>query len=284
MKPTKQIFNENDLAKQEQDKVILNVSGWQPTKISQAFPLTRTDYSIIFTEDHEVIYKQQGKYLKIYKEEDFQYSEIIYNLERLNKLEWKGKHDQNQQEFSKQKAFWDGELTKLGGVCTKQRLRIGIWVEPWENYWSGCQVTFEGYYDENGHRVEKWKYRDESNEEMQNRQFVFSGGGYFQDDGQKSGIWKELQVAYNGMQFNLDYNRNNQSIQIGQYNKGLKYGEWMTIYNKKIIGGGIYNEKGHKVGMWIEQVDHFSKQIIIPNDIKSAIINPHLQESTILWE
>ncbi|CAD8141134.1 unnamed protein product [Paramecium pentaurelia] len=241
MKPNKQIFHENILTQQQQGQIIKNVSGWRPSKILSASPLIRTDYTITFTDDKQVIYMQQGNILKIYKDADFKNSNIIQNLEQLEKLEWKGEHDQLKQQFMKYKAYWDGQQTKLGGICNKKGLKIGIWVEPWDNYWSDCKVSFEGCYDENGHRVDNWKYRDEQNTEI--------GGGYFNNEGQKIGVWKDLHISYNGKQ--------NQSIYIGQYNKGVRHGEWIINYNQKFIGGGFYNEKGHKIGKWIEQFDGF---------------------------
>ncbi|CAD8123267.1 unnamed protein product [Paramecium sonneborni] len=74
-------------------------------------------------------------------------------------------------------------------------------------------------------------------------------GGYYNDEGEKSGNWIELfenywdkaQVTYEGV-----------------YDNGKKKGQW-TIFQKDIeIGGGMYNIEGEKTGVWIEAFENYS--------------------------
>ncbi|CAD8101904.1 unnamed protein product [Paramecium sonneborni] len=232
---------ENDKIEQEKkEKIIKKVSGWRPSKITSASPLIQVDYEIILTENSEAFFVQQGIILNIKKMEDAEDYEKFLNLEMIEKLEWKGKYDEQGQRFGKWKGYWANEQTKLEGIYNKGQ-KLGIWIEPWQNYWSGCIVTFEGQYDEIGRKVENWKYRNEQNAEL--------GGGYFNNDGLKIGIWKELHISYNE---NL-----NQSTIRGLYNKGIRQGEWVIEYNNKYIGGGQYDFNGQKIGMWTEQIDRF---------------------------
>ncbi|CAD8112869.1 unnamed protein product [Paramecium sonneborni] len=81
-----------------------------------------------------------------------------------------------------------------------------------------------------------------------NNKILVDVGGQYCQKGMKQGQWKEL--------FKNFYDKA-QVFEEGDYINNLRTGKWSIIYENKLIGGGIYNEKGQKYGQWIELNDYF---------------------------
>ncbi|CAD8104061.1 unnamed protein product [Paramecium primaurelia] len=93
-------------------------------------------------------------------------------------------------------------------------------------YFRGCKIG--------GVRIGKWDY-------IINGESIF--GGNYNYSGQKVGIWIEPDKNY----------EKNLITFSGEYREDIKVGIWNTLLKEQIIeGGGQYNEKGQKQGMWIE--------------------------------
>ncbi|CAD8185203.1 unnamed protein product [Paramecium octaurelia] len=119
-------------------------------------------------------------------------------------------------------------------------------------FMSKAQIYEVGEYM-NKIRQGKWKYLYESKE---------IGGGYYEEgsDSIKIGKWIEL---------NDNYQKFSQVSYYGEYKNGKKVGLWDIFYKsqfqkrmqmfkvQKFSGGGSYDERGIKVGKWIELSDGF---------------------------
>ncbi|CAD8114180.1 unnamed protein product [Paramecium primaurelia] len=88
-------------------------------------------------------------------------------------------------------------------------------------------------------------------------------GGYYTNDGKKYGKWKELFQ---------NYWKEAQVYEEGEYDNGLRIGDWKYNYQDKIIDGGIYNYKGEKNGQWTELSKTFwdKSQIIYNGQYKDG--------------
>ncbi|CAD8205231.1 unnamed protein product [Paramecium octaurelia] len=84
-----------------------------------------------------------------------------------------------------------------------------------------------------------------------NNEIILESGGYYSEDGQKQGLWKDI---------NRQYWSEAQIYEIGLYIDNTRRGKWKYIYNNNEIGGGFYDEKGLKIGKWIELSECFWKQ------------------------
>ncbi|CAD8077077.1 unnamed protein product [Paramecium sonneborni] len=146
------------------------------------------------------------------------------------------------------KGRWDillnGNQNIGGGQYDEDGLQNDKWVELCDG-WEGnggniMQFTYCGRYFR-GKKIEKWDTLDKENKIM--------GGGEYDENGMKNGKW---------IQQHRQWRKNFREITFqGEYNNGQKIGYWNSIYNcDKIVGGGLYNQKGNKDGKWIE-LDHF---------------------------
>ncbi|CAD8206702.1 unnamed protein product [Paramecium octaurelia] len=141
--------------------------------------------------------------------------------------------------------------TKLGeGNYNKFGQKQGKWVEPFDNFFKGGKIIFIGEYD-NGIKIGQWlTYFQE-----QENQFQQIGGGSYDQNGLKVGIWKDLYEYFN---------YRSQIIYEGEYQNGTKHRRWKIWYNKfkqndyQEIGAGEYDKDGMKHGQWIDFMEELS--------------------------
>ncbi|CAD8117453.1 unnamed protein product [Paramecium sonneborni] len=128
--------------------------------------------------------------------------------------------------------------------------KVGQWIEDLESFNDSKQVTFEGEYNINGHKIGRWNFVYRGNK--------IGGGSYEEQQGafRKIGQWTELS---DGFKDTL------QVTYTGEYNLiSKKIGRWDTFYKEdkdyKQIGGGTYevcDGLSRKIGQWIELSDMF---------------------------
>ncbi|CAK76177.1 unnamed protein product (macronuclear) [Paramecium tetraurelia] len=151
-------------------------------------------------------------------------------------------------------------------LCTydKDGLQQGRSFEVSEQFWDLCQVFEFGVYRD-GKKVGRW--------EIQSKQSIILGGGNYNQKGLKDGRWVELESNF-WKYFQLRVIRQNQVIQIGDYQNGIKIGFWKIQFKMTELfdyqdmyknflkynrGGGSYlNDK--KIGRWKEIHDNFHNQ------------------------
>ncbi|CAD8116955.1 unnamed protein product [Paramecium primaurelia] len=86
--------------------------------------------------------------------------------------------------------------------------------------------------------------------------FLCSGGGTYNNLGQKNGLWSELSNCFHQSHF---------TIFNGKYQNGIKQERWMIQHKMKqsnsieILGGGEYDEQGLRNGDWIEIFQNYDK-------------------------
>ncbi|CAD8143286.1 unnamed protein product [Paramecium octaurelia] len=176
-------------------------------------------------------------------------------------------------------------ITMPLGKFNEEGLKEGVWLELHENFWDECQVCYTGQYRK-GVRNGFWAMR----QFIQGRNII--GGGFYNQKGMKSGEWIEWNEGYfeknlilevgdyeNGRKIGnwysnkikitscLDHHSSERSLNkyhfFGDYKDGVKVGQWdyyleMNMNKKyKLIGGGIYDDKGMKNGQWIELYKNF---------------------------
>ncbi|CAD8112395.1 unnamed protein product [Paramecium sonneborni] len=142
-------------------------------------------------------------------------------------------------------------------------IKIGKWVELWENFQNYAEITQHGQYDMKGKKVGRWDYQFKEYEDGWWINKQIGGGTYDSSFGIKIGMWIELwegfsrftQVTYNG-----EYNQ--LGMKVGRWNSWYK-GEFQKQY--KLIGGGLY-EKGQKIGNWIELDDQLNFRELITHN------------------
>ncbi|CAK94127.1 unnamed protein product (macronuclear) [Paramecium tetraurelia] len=78
--------------------------------------------------------------------------------------------------------------------------------------------------------------------------FNFRGGGLYNEEGRKTGIWIEISESFN---------ENSQITYIGAYSNGKKQKRWITKFYDIEIGGGNYDNAGQKINLWIELHENF---------------------------
>ncbi|CAD8083960.1 unnamed protein product [Paramecium sonneborni] len=146
-----------------------------------------------------------------------------------------------------------------GGYYDNFGQKINQWVELHENFGGGCEVVYKGFY-KFGKKFGNWEIMHRQDAD---NQFQVIGYQIFNEFGLKNGIQIELREI-----FLNDY----QIIYVGSYKNGIKSGYWEIKYRESHrdqfikIGEGYYNEKGLKVGIWIDIDDdfhNFNKQINI---------------------
>ncbi|CAD8079962.1 unnamed protein product [Paramecium primaurelia] len=130
-------------------------------------------------------------------------------------------------------------------------IKIGHWIELSNGFFDQSQITYNGEY-KNGQKAGRWNIYFN---QYGNNKII--GGGQYDEDGNgiKIGDWIELSDGF------YEYS---QITYNGKYQNGKKVGQWNIYHtqfeNKKILGGGSYDEKGNgtKIGKWIELTDGFN--------------------------
>ncbi|CAD8110861.1 unnamed protein product [Paramecium sonneborni] len=97
-------------------------------------------------------------------------------------------------------------------------------------------LVWQGEYGQNKIKIGKWIaiWKGEVLKEV---------GGYYSDNGQKQGLWKELIK---------NYQTEGQGFEFGLYFNNFRIGKWNYFYKNKQINGGYYNDQNQKNGKWFE--------------------------------
>ncbi|CAD8135882.1 unnamed protein product [Paramecium pentaurelia] len=136
------------------------------------------------------------------------------------------------------------EKIVIGGGSYDGGIKIGNWVEVSDEFSEFSQVTVYGEY-KNGQKDGKWDICYKEYWEK-NAQSMKIGGGLY-DEGIKSAKWVEVQDRFQ---------KDAQVFYNGEYKNNKKVGRWDIFFQNTHIGGGQYDE-GIKVGNWIELSDEF---------------------------
>ncbi|CAK82741.1 unnamed protein product (macronuclear) [Paramecium tetraurelia] len=171
-----------------------------------------------------------------------------------------------------------------GGQYDENEYKIGRWITLDENFGSLCQVTWNGQYSK-GIKFGKWEiyfknqiigggiydYKGtkqgqwiELHSQFWDQQCIRFSGEYF--DGRKQGFWETLQQnkRIGGGKYDLDGMKQGKWIQlhqkflknnlffIGDYVDSRKCGKWDALLDQKLIGCGLYDDNGFKIGNWID--------------------------------
>ncbi|CAD8077813.1 unnamed protein product [Paramecium sonneborni] len=137
-----------------------------------------------------------------------------------------------------------------GGEYDSQGRKIGKWIDLNDNFYKQCQVIESGQY-ENEQRIGSWiiKFRYTINEP-----FNRIGGGIYDVSGKKNGKWVEIFK---------NFQNSAQVTFVGDYQEGKKFGKWNIQLRKNLkeriqtIGGGIYDQRGLKHGLWNDLIENF---------------------------
>ncbi|CAD8129466.1 unnamed protein product [Paramecium sonneborni] len=137
-----------------------------------------------------------------------------------------------------------------GSYDFNQGIKVGNWVELWENFMNHIQVTYNGEYNSKGIKTGRWDIKCYEQEQYKQ----IGGGWYDGDQGLKIGKWQEL--WHDRYYIHLH----------GEYNiKGKKMGRWNIESMGQNIGGGFYDSiYGNKTGRWVDIEKDFwrFKQVI----------------------
>ncbi|CAD8095098.1 unnamed protein product [Paramecium sonneborni] len=131
-------------------------------------------------------------------------------------------------------------------------IKIGRWIEQWENFGWDREVTFEGEYNMKGMKIGRWDIWFVWFSGFSKKKFICGGGSY--GEGQiKIGRWVDLWE---------NFGQHRVVTCLGEYNmKGEKVGRWDIIHRGKQMcilqyfsGGGSYaeGEDQIKIGKWVE--------------------------------
>ncbi|CAD8117458.1 unnamed protein product [Paramecium sonneborni] len=135
-----------------------------------------------------------------------------YNMKGMKVGRWDISYDKN--DGNGQKQIGGGSYGEGDG-----QIKIGKWVELWENFGFLSQITYSGEYNKKGMKVGRWdiNYCDWGMDQYKQ----IGGGSYAEGDGQiKIGKWIELDQGFER--------------------------------DKKVTFNGEYNMKGVKIGIWVE--------------------------------
>ncbi|CAD8116035.1 unnamed protein product [Paramecium sonneborni] len=180
---------------------------------------------------------KQSKWIEPYN--CFQsYVQITFSGEYQNDLKI-GSWQTNFREYGGDKYSQTG-----GGSFDQKGMKVGSWIELSEVFNRDFQLIYQGEY-QNGQKTGIWNtmYRKEVKNQFKN-----IGGGLYDLNGKKDGIWEELEDQLS---------RNVSIVYKGEYKKDKKQGNWVI---SSINGGGYFNENGRKEGQWIEFYDYYDSQ------------------------
>ncbi|CAD8128778.1 unnamed protein product [Paramecium sonneborni] len=215
--------------------------------------LKRDTFQIKNTEKGEQIYQtMDGSIVFIdQNSSSHQFQGSIRNIEQIKYLAWFQKNNQLSEKEKKWIAFWKDEITNIGGLTDENSLKIGKWIEPFENYCEQCLVVMAGEYNQ-GKKQGIWE--------------IFM-------EGQMIGLGLYIEGTKIGKQVELfeNFQLTAQIIFIGDYLCGQKQGQWdyhyrylknkkfqiMQLCTKIISGGGEFDIFGRKVGKWVDLFENF---------------------------
>ncbi|CAD8108902.1 unnamed protein product [Paramecium primaurelia] len=245
------IFEQLKVLPQLNEKIRKNKNrNWQEGKIKTTgmqtnfnlyfleYQLQKTSFIVEYTNDAEIIHIKDGVKLKKEKiTNELKSQNVIRSLDQIRCLEWTRRSD-NYLEFEKWMALHRSESFESGGFQTKDGIKIGKWIDLFENFNRQSLTFYEGNYNY-GQKEGLWDI-------LSKDQII--GCGVYNDKGCKNGLWVDLHE---------NYSDHCKIVYIGQYQSGQKIGKWDTYYKNLIIGGGMYNNKGSKFGKWITLHENF---------------------------
>ncbi|CAD8126373.1 unnamed protein product [Paramecium sonneborni] len=138
------------------------------------------------------------------------------------------------------------------GIYFENNLKHGKWIDLHENFYSNCLVVQAGEYQQ-GKRQGCWESFHTYSPKIEYKKI---GGGDYDQNGMKNGQWIDLHDKFW---------RHCQVLYTGLFFAGTKQGKWITSLRSDIqgtlkqVGGGNYNEKGQKIGEWIEITEQFQE-------------------------
>ncbi|CAD8130739.1 unnamed protein product [Paramecium sonneborni] len=217
------------------------------------------EIELIF-DDGKILRKSVDQVDLIYKDQQkYQINEGLMSIEFVKNFQWQGRFGENEQKIGNWNAFWKGEsLQYVGGLYCIRGKKQNKWVELIKNSRNqGYQV---GRY-QNDMKIGKWEYIYKD---------IQIGGGNYNGFGIKNGKWIELSE---------NFQLSSQVIYIGDLRNGKKSGQWDIYYKKpnefshyELIGGGVYDVKNQKNGLWIELSEGFysESQVIYKGQYKNG--------------
>ncbi|CAD8123590.1 unnamed protein product [Paramecium sonneborni] len=148
---------------------------------------------------------------------------------------YKGKYNLRGQKQGKWDTFsvlLDWQTEPIGGGLYDDQVRgsikIGNWIELWDQYGYTKEILQVGQYDEKGQKIGRWQFNTFCKD-------VSGGGCYevYEGVSKKNGSWVE---------FSQDFKLQNQVAFSGEYCEGKKVGKWDVIKwdlfnNKQIMQG-----------------------------------------------
>ncbi|CAD8104723.1 unnamed protein product [Paramecium sonneborni] len=169
--------------------------------------------------------------------------------------------------------YEEKEYKQIGGGSYDQegnQKKIGKWVDLDEGFKQNKQVTYNGEYNIQGQKVDRWDIMYLKYEEKEYKQI--GGGSYDQEGNQKKiGIWVDLDEGFQ---------QDKQVTYNGEYNlQGLKVGRWDIMHFKLeekgykqmgiFSGGGSYDQEGNqrKIGKWVELDVDFKGDWFFPKQV-----------------
>ncbi|CAK77054.1 unnamed protein product (macronuclear) [Paramecium tetraurelia] len=208
--------------------------------LEQQYNFVITQHLMLLIEEEVVMMKLEQKMeigLKLLK--IFKGLNQFYHT-RLNYVTYQGQYD-----GGKRRGLWKANYQKKTinlGCYDENGLKNGKWVNLYKFFNSSCRVIFIGQYN-HGMKIGQWNIQ-------QKKQII--GGGMYNDEGKKIGVWKELQKN-----FQLDF----EVFYTGLYEQGIRQGEWKIYFQDRLIGGGNYDQQGMKHGVWKDAHQNFSYRI-----------------------
>ncbi|CAD8130677.1 unnamed protein product [Paramecium sonneborni] len=185
-------------------------------------------------------YSESGQKIGLWKELIKNYCSKVHVFEEGEYIDDK--------KIGRWKYIYQNKIIGLGSYDKDQK-KIGRWVELWESFWDGALVTYNGEYNLKGIKIGKWEIHFDRWGDGKYKQIGF--GQYDQQEIQQKvgrwvelweGFWQDAQVTFNG-----EYNK--VGIKIGRWD--INFDKWGNGKNQQ-IGGGLYDQKGNKVGHWVE--------------------------------
>ncbi|CAD8109912.1 unnamed protein product [Paramecium sonneborni] len=216
----------------------IDFSDWKLQKWSKKWKV-----DIIFIELRDldvklvnVIFISGGGLYDDFGEKTGRWIELHENFSNYNQISYDGDYKNGIQ-----CGFWSMKCNQNsvgGGNYDIYGIKVGKWVELYNQLLENNQVLFEGEYFK-GTRIGFFKIIFENNT---------IGGGEYNQIGQKVGQWVELDQCFQS---------DAQVYNLGFYKEDRKYGKWQLQYLKNFIGGGIFDLNGEKNGYWIEINQNF---------------------------
>ncbi|CAD8080420.1 unnamed protein product [Paramecium primaurelia] len=183
--------------------------------------IRKIQIQINFTKNQQILYIVDGEIIRIEAIHDLSVKpQILTNLEQIRYLSWIGLYGENQKKVGKWSAYWNGILmVGVGGEYTEEGKKIGLWKEIMDNFQENAQVYQIGEYF-NDKKRGLWRY-------IYNE--IDIGGGYYDLQGFKHGLWIDLSDNFCKQQFIYKFFQfqgqlSNLKRSISEWQKGWKMG------------------------------------------------------------